>query len=153
MHDLWHFIIFSKITFYWKLLSDCCDKFYYLGSIVYLSCFYSFKSKLFEHNIGKNVRIFSQKCQDNVRIVRILKTKFFVDTLFLYGKIASMRKKRWYPPFELSSSLAKITPDPPIALIPRSFIRNSFNIKSWFKRNFCHILNGHMRNFLHVAIE
>ena len=41
--------------------------------------FYSFKSKFFEHNIGKSVKMFSQKCQDNVKIVRILKTRFFVD--------------------------------------------------------------------------
>ena len=32
-------------------------------------------------DIEKNVRIFSQICQENVRIVRILKTKVFVDTL------------------------------------------------------------------------
>ena len=32
------FIIFSKITFCWKLFSDCSDKFNYPGSIVYLSC-------------------------------------------------------------------------------------------------------------------
>ena len=38
MHNLW--FLFSKITFYWKLFSDCCDLFDYLGSIVYLSCFH-----------------------------------------------------------------------------------------------------------------
>ena len=32
------FIVFTKITFYWKLFSDCCDQFGYPGSIVYLSC-------------------------------------------------------------------------------------------------------------------
>ena len=32
------FMIFSKNTFQWKLLSDCCNKFDYPGSIVYLSC-------------------------------------------------------------------------------------------------------------------
>ena len=30
---------FSKITFCWKLFPDCCDKFDYQRSIVYLSCF------------------------------------------------------------------------------------------------------------------
>ena len=30
-------LFFSKITFYWKLFSDCCDQYGYPGSIVYLS--------------------------------------------------------------------------------------------------------------------
>ena len=34
-------IIFFKIIFYRKLFFDCCDKFDYPGSIVYLSCFVS----------------------------------------------------------------------------------------------------------------
>ena len=33
-------LFFSKITFHWKLLSDCCDQFGYQGSIVYLSCYH-----------------------------------------------------------------------------------------------------------------
>ena len=41
MHNLCVFLLFfSKITFYWKLFSDCCDEFDYQGSIVYLSCFH-----------------------------------------------------------------------------------------------------------------
>ena len=35
----------------------------------------------FEADFGKNVRIFRRKCQENVRIVSIFKTKFYVDTL------------------------------------------------------------------------
>ena len=42
MHNLCFLLFFSKITFYWKLFSDCCDQFGYPGSIVYLSCFISF---------------------------------------------------------------------------------------------------------------
>ena len=43
MHNLcFFFVIFSKITFYWKFFSDCCDQFGYPGSIVYLSCFLCF---------------------------------------------------------------------------------------------------------------
>ena len=38
-HNLWGFYhFFSKITLL-KIISDCCDKFDYPGSIVYLSCF------------------------------------------------------------------------------------------------------------------
>ena len=37
---LWFlYYFFSKITFYWKSFSDCCDRFDYPGSIVYLYCF------------------------------------------------------------------------------------------------------------------
>ena len=47
MHDLCvYWLFFSKITFYWKLFSDCCDKFEYPGSIVYLSCFTKRKGKI-----------------------------------------------------------------------------------------------------------
>ena len=38
-----HFL--QKFHFYWKLFSDCCDKFVYPGSIVYLSCFLSFSQE------------------------------------------------------------------------------------------------------------
>ena len=38
--------------------------------------------RIFEADIGKNDKIFSQKCQENVRIVSIFRIKFFVDTLF-----------------------------------------------------------------------
>ena len=31
-------LFFSKITFFWKSFSNCCDNCDYLGSIVYLSC-------------------------------------------------------------------------------------------------------------------
>ena len=47
MHNLWVFIFFFKNTFCCKLFSDCCDKFDYPGSIVYLSCFDFFVQKSF----------------------------------------------------------------------------------------------------------
>ena len=47
MHNLCIFwLFFSKITFYWKLFSDCCDQFGYPVSIVYLSCFTKSKGKM-----------------------------------------------------------------------------------------------------------
>ena len=42
MHNLWVLLFFSKITFCWKLFSDCCDELEYQGSIGYLSCLVSF---------------------------------------------------------------------------------------------------------------
>ena len=48
MHNVWIFyFLFSKITFYLKLFSDCCDQFGYPGSIVYLSCFFSIENNHF----------------------------------------------------------------------------------------------------------
>ena len=50
MHNLCVFwLFFSKITFNWKLFSDCCDEFDYPGSIVYLSCFI-YKHKVYTHD-------------------------------------------------------------------------------------------------------
>ena len=39
MHNLCAFDFLSKNYFYQKLFPNCCDKFDYLRSIVYLSCF------------------------------------------------------------------------------------------------------------------
>ena len=38
---VFYLLFSSKINFYWKLFSNCCDQFGFLGSIVYLSCLIS----------------------------------------------------------------------------------------------------------------
>ena len=52
---IYAFIIFSNITFYRKLFSDCCNKFDFPGSIVYLSFFISFGQITFRQLRQKNM--------------------------------------------------------------------------------------------------